>query len=87
MLSKEFESEVDKMDRSALREAYDYMQGHQSRLAVLGTMRFRIGQKVQFEAKGMIHNGTIKKINKTTISVSIGLVIWKVSPHLLTIVG
>lgn len=86
MLSKEFTKAVDAMKREDLKEAYAYIGNHQTRLTMLNTIKYCTGQNVQFESRGMIHKGIVEKINKTSISVKVGMVKWRVSPHLLTIV-
>ena len=44
-----------------------------------------VGCNVSFVHKGVLHEGTITKINNKSVKVKVGLQIWNCSPNLLTL--
>ncbi|MEK0340271.1 MAG: hypothetical protein QQN46_08670 [Nitrosopumilus sp.] len=57
-----------------------------SELESRGALNFKIGDSVKFTSRrhGGIQVGTVKKINRKTIAVVVGNVIWRVTPSLLS---
>ena len=64
---------------NAVRARYKGMQRRAAR-------RFSVGDTVEFEARGIRYEGTVARVNRVTISVTIGAGLgrrkWRVSPSL-----
>ena len=68
-----------------LRLVWDTAKSIQDKLAGLARREFSIGQEVQFESKHGLVQGRVSKINKKSIKVtSLGGVMWRVAPTLLS---
>lgn len=54
-------------------------------LAMDKVYRFNVGDPVYFEARGQVIHGTVKKLNRSTVSVTVNGYgpDWRVSPDLL----
>jgi len=54
--------------------------------AIVNKFTLKVGQNVQFNHAGITRHGTIKKINRTTMTVSTDAGLWKVPANMLTLV-
>jgi hypothetical protein len=61
----------------------DNLRAQSSSRARQLTNTFNYGDKVFFIHKGIRHDGTVVKINATTVKVDVNGLVWKCSPGLL----
>lgn len=50
-------------------------------------MKFRVGQKVTFMARGRMQGGVVTNLNETTVGVDVAGMKWRVSPQSLSVAG
>jgi hypothetical protein len=53
-------------------------------MAISNKFTLRVGQDVKFNHAGVAYNGSIKKINRTTMTVTTDKGTWKVPANMLT---
>jgi hypothetical protein len=92
MLSPAMINEVQTLDMNQIKELETLMSARWSLLkrqkAAAASASFSKGMKVQFKDKmGIVIEGTVTKINRTSISVETKFGKWNVHPTLLQPVG
>lgn len=66
-----------------IKTCWALLKSRHSSNSTLQAQAFRVGDEVEFDARGEVKRGTVTKINQKTVSVKVGVVTWKVSAALL----
>lgn len=74
------------MDHDQIRTAFSLLRNRSDDAQRKKAMTFAVGDTVQFEARGEMKRGEVKKINSKTVQVRVGTVDWRVAPSLLVAV-
>lgn len=71
-------------DRREIKELWALLKQRAKQIEEKITIKFNVGDKVEFYARGSTIIGTITQINRATIKVKTDTTIWRVTPSLLT---
>lgn len=66
-----------------VNRAWTLLRARDAQLQALAAVQFRPGENVRFEARGITHEGVVKKVNQKTVQVQVGLVRWNVAASFL----
>lgn len=88
------------MSSDDIKVCWDLLKARHSNLQTLQAQSFRVGDRVEFDARGSTKKGVVRKINRKTITVDVTqkalfdtdsvrerVVQWKVAPSLLRASG
>lgn len=79
--------QIARMDREELNQAIQAVKLRQTYLANQAARSFTIGDKVKFlDRSRRTVQGTVTKVNRKTICVDAGMIQWKVTASMLTLV-
>jgi|TARA_Y100000034_G_scaffold120287_1_gene163027 dsDNA-specific endonuclease/ATPase MutS2 len=80
--------EIMQMDAGNIEQVINAVRGRREMLSIRAKAKFRVGDRVKFFSSKRQEEivGTVHKINRKKIQVSVGIATWTVPPTMLTLI-